>query len=139
MAENKTQPTGEDVEQFLASIADEVKRQDCFVLLKIMRQITKTKPKLWASSMVGFGDHHYKYASGREGDTFLIGFSPRKQNLVLYGLGCLEKHPQALLEKLGKHKVGKGCLYLNKLSDVHLPTLRAIIKRGFQHVKQSDK
>ena len=132
MAENKTKPTGEDVKQFLNAISDEKKRQDCFTLMELMSQITGMEPKLWASSMVGFGDQHYKYESGREGDTFLIGFSPRKQNVTLYGLSGSEQKEQ-LLEKLGKYKTGKGCLYINRLEDVHLPTLSALIQQSFEH------
>ena len=134
MVEPKARPTGEDVESFLSAISDEKKRRDCFTLLEMMRQITKTEPKLWASSMVGFGDHHYKYASGREGDTFIIGFSPRKQNLTLYILTGFEQEQQ-LLGKLGKYKTGKGCLYIKSLDDVHLPTLRSLIQHSIEHRK----
>ena len=132
MAEMKTKPTGEDVAQFLNGMDDEKKRADSFRLMEIMREITQTEPKLWASSMVGFGDHHYKYASGREGDTFLIGFAPRKGDLTLYGLRAAEDHEQ-LLEKLGKYKSGKGCIYLKRLDDVDLPTLRELIRQAFDH------
>jgi len=134
MVEPKARPTGEDVESFLSAISDEKKRRDCFTLLEMMRQITKTEPKLWASSMVGFGDHHYKYASGREGDTFIIGFSPRKQNLTLYILTGFEQEQQ-LLGKLGKYKTGKGCLYIKSLDDVHLPTLLSLIQHSIEHRK----
>ncbi len=137
MPEVKTKPTGEDVESFLSAISDEKKRRDCFTLLEMMRQITNTEPKLWASSMVGFGDHHYKYASGHEGDTFIIGFSPRKQYLTLYILAGFEGEQQ-LLEKLGKHKTGKGCLYINTLEDVHLPTLRSLIQHSLEHKRKNN-
>ena len=138
MAEVKTKPTGEDVKQFLNGISDAGRRQDCFTLLEQMRQITKTEPKLWASSMVGFGDRHYKYESGREGDTFLIGFSPRKQNLTLYGLLGIDQKEQLLL-KLGKYKAGKGCLYIKQLGDIDLPTLRELIQQSFAHKVQTDQ
>ena len=132
MAELKTKPTGEDIDQFLNGISDEKIRQDCFTLLEMMRQITKIEPKLWASSMVGFGDHHYKYASGREGDTFIIGFAPRKEKLVLYGLlGFVQK--ELLREKLGKYKVGVGCLYIKRLEDIDLPTLRQLVQQSFEN------
>lgn len=131
MAEMKTKPTGEDVEQFLNGISDATKRQDSFTLLEIMRDVTKTEPKLWASSMVGFGDHHYKYESGREGDTFLIGFAPRKQELTVYGLLGSDQKEQ-LLEKLGKYKSGKGCLYIKRLSDIDLAPLRELIRLAFE-------
>lgn len=130
MAELKTKPTGEDVDQFLNGISDEKKRQDCFTLVELMRQVTKAEPKLWGSSMVGFGDHHYHYASGREGETFMLGFSPRKQDLTLYGLRGSEELDQ-LLGKLGKYKSGKGCLYIKRLEDIDLPTLRALIQGSF--------
>jgi hypothetical protein len=132
LAEAKTKPSGEDVGQFINGISDEQKRQDCLTLLDLMRQVTQLEPKLWASSMVGFGERHYKYESGREGDTFIIGFAPRKQALTLYGLSGFKQQEQ-LLEKLGKYKTGKGCLYINQLSDVHLPTLRELIQQTFQH------
>ena len=137
MAEPKTKPTGEDVEGFLNAINDERKRKDCFTLLDMMKQITKLEPKIWAGSMVGFGDYHYKYASGHEGDAFIVGFSPRKQNLAVYVLTGFEGQQQ-LLEKLGKHKTGKVCLYINKLDDVHLPTLRSLIQGSFEHMKQNN-
>lgn len=137
MAEPKTKPTGEDVESFLNTISDERKRRDGFTLLEMMQQITNTEPKLWASSMVGFGDRHYKYASGHEGDTFIVGFSPRKQNLTLYILTGFEGEQQ-LLEKLGKHKTGKGCLYIKSLDDVHLPILRSLIQHSFERIKQNN-
>jgi hypothetical protein len=132
MVELKTKPTGEDIDQFLNGIEDEMKRQDCFTLMELMREITRTEPKLWASSMVGFGDHHYKYASGHEGDTFIVGFSPRKQNLTLYILSDFEQQDK-LLGQLGKYKTGKGCLYIKRLEDVHLPTLRNLIQQSFEH------
>ncbi len=137
MAEMKTKPTGEDVGQFLNGISDAKRRQDCFTLLDLMKQVTRFEPKLWASSMVGFGDHHYKYASGREGDTFVIGFSPRKQDLTLYGLLGADP-PEQVLEKLGKYKAGKGCLYIKRLDDIDLPSLRELIQRAFDH-KIKDK
>lgn len=130
--ELKTKPTGEDITRFLNEIDDEKKRQDCFTVLELMGEITKTEPKLWASSMIGFGEYHYKYASGHEGDSFIVGFAPRKQNLTLYVLSGFEQQEQ-LLEKLGKYKAGKGCLYIKKLEDIHLPTLREMIRRSFEH------
>jgi hypothetical protein len=136
MAEPKTKPTGEDVESFLNTISDEKKRQDCFTLLEMMKQITNLEPKIWASSMVGFGDYHYKYASGHEGDAFIVGFSPRKQNLTLYILTGFEGEKQ-LLEKLGKHTTGKSCLYIKRLDDVHLPTLRNLIQHSAETMLQN--
>jgi hypothetical protein len=132
MADIKTKPTGEDIDQFLSGIEDEKKRQDCRFLVDMMRQVTNTEPKIWASSMVGFGDHYYHYASGRQGDTFVAGFAPRKQDLTLYGLTGFDQHEQ-LLEKLGKYKAGKGCLYIKRLEDIDLPTLRSMIQVSFAH------
>lgn len=132
MAAAKDKPAGEDIADYLDKINDAQKRQDCAALIKMMQEITKEPPKLWASSMIGFGARHYKYASGHEGDTFIIGFSPRKQNLALYGLAGLVEQ-LGLVEKLGKHTTGKGCLYIKKLADVHLPTLQTLIQHAIKH------
>jgi hypothetical protein len=132
MAEMKTKPTGEDVVQFLNAIVDEKKRHDSFTVMEIMREVTQEEPKLWASSMVGFCDHHYKYESGREGDTFLIGFAPRKGELTLYGLRAGENAEQ-LLEKLGKFKSGKGCLYIKRIEDIDLSVLRQLIRQALEN------
>ncbi len=135
MAELKTKPTGEDVEQFLNGVAGERKRQDSFILLKLMKQVTGLEPRLWGGSMVGFGEYHYQYASGHAGDTFLVGFSPRKQALTLYVLSGFEQQ-ERLLERLGKYKTGKGCLYINRLEDVDLPTLRSLIEQAYAHKRE---
>ncbi len=122
----KTQPTSSSVTGFIDSIADEQKRKDSYVILQLMEKATKEKPTLWGSSMIGFGKLRYKSpATGREVDWFKIGFSPRKANLSLHLLN-LERHAEALA-KLGKHKTGKGCLYINKLADVDLKILEKII------------
>jgi hypothetical protein len=126
MAENKTQKTIASVTVFLNSIPDERKRQDSFTLMKLMKQVSGEEPRMWGANIIGFGDRHYKYESGREGDMFKVGYSPRKQNLTLYIVGGFPKH-EALLEQLGKYKTGKGCLYINKLSDVNLDVLKKII------------
>lgn len=132
MATAKNKPIGEEITGFLDTIEDAQKRQDCATLIKMMQKITNEPPKLWSSSMIGFGARHYKYASGHEGDTFIVGFSPRKQNLVLYGLAGLTEQ-LGLVEKLGKHTAGKGCLYIKKLDDVHLPTLQKLIQHAIKH------
>jgi len=111
------------------------KRKDCLVILNIMREATGIEPVLWVGNIIGFGSYHYKYASGHEADACMIGFSPRKQNLALYVLSGFNNQ-QALLKKLGKHKSGVACLYINKLDDVHLPTLRKIIEESFKHTKK---
>jgi hypothetical protein len=129
MAELKTKLTNASVTEFLNSIADEEKRADSFEILKLMRQVTKQEPKMWGTSIVGFGHTHYIYESGREGDWFITGFSPRKQNLTLYVMGSYAPHTE-LLEKLGKHKTGVGCLYINKLKDVDTKVLKELIKQS---------
>jgi hypothetical protein len=126
MVELKTKPTGDDVEAFVASLPDAAKRDDALVLLDMLRQVTGETPKLWSSNIVGFGDYHYRYATGREGDWFVTGFSPRKQNLTLYSVGGCDAYPE-LLARLGKHKLGKGCLYINKLKDVDQDVLRELM------------
>ncbi len=129
MAELKTKATGASVTKFLHAINEEQRRQDCLTILGLMRKATGAEPKMWGPNIVGFGDYHYVYESGREGDWFVTGFSPRKQNLTLYVMGGFAQHTE-LLNKLGKHKMGKGCLYINTLGDVHLPTLRKLIDRS---------
>jgi uncharacterized protein DUF1801 len=138
MAENKTTPNDQDVEQFLNSVDDERKRKDSFMILELMKQVTGIEPRMWGSSIVGFGSYHYTYESGREGDMILAGFSPRKQNLTLYNMGGFERYDD-LLKKLGKHTTGKGCLYIKRLDDVDLPTLKSLIEESVKHVKQKTK
>ena len=127
MAEIKTKPTSESVEDFLNKVQDEQKRLDSFVILDMMRKATGEEPKMWGSSLIGFGQMRYKSpATGREVDWFLLGFSPRKANLSLH-LIDLQQHATAL-EKLGKFKTGRGCLYINKLSDVDLGILKEMME-----------
>jgi Domain of unknown function (DU1801) len=126
MAENKTQPTDADVEAFLSNIEEETRRRDCIALAAIMAKATKQKPKLWGTAIVGFGTHKYKYASGREGETCQVGFSPRKGDISIYGTASAPRQ-QELLAKLGKHKMGKGCLYISKLSDVNVRVLEELV------------
>lgn len=129
MAELKTKKNTASVEKFLNNVADERRRKDCFRLLKIMKAETKAEPAMWGPSIVGFGRYHYKYKSGREGDWFVTGFSPRKQSLTLYIMPGLEGYP-ALMKQLGKHTTGKSCLYIKKLEDVDLATLKQLIKQS---------
>ena len=138
MAELKTKKTVVSVDDFLAKVSPEKKRRDAVALCELMKKVTKLEPKLWGPSMVGFGDYHYKYESGHEGDTFLVGFSPRKQNLTLYVMPGFAQYGE-LLAKLGKHKTGKGCLYINTLDDVDVPTLQALIKRALADTKKLNK
>lgn len=135
MAELKTKPNTASVEEFLNDVADEQRREDCFRLLKIMKTATKAEAEMWGPSIVGFGRYHYKYASGREGDWFVTGFSPRKQDLTLYIMPGLERYP-TLMKKLGKHKTGKSCLYIKKLEDVDLATLKQLIKQSIVDLRR---
>ena len=138
MAEAKTKPTDVSVTDYLNSIADEQRRQDCFTVLELMKKIVKAEPKMWGSSIVGVGSYHYKYASGHEGDSCITGFASRKDALVLYLMGRDEKF-EAQLVKLGKYKSGKGCLYIKKLADVDLKILQALIKSSVAYVKSQYK
>jgi hypothetical protein len=125
MADNKTKPTKLSVAAFIDALTDETKRADAKVLVKVMQSATGEKPKMWGPSIIGFGSHHYKYESGREGDMPLVGFSPRKAATVLYGMTGVSD-AEALLAKLGKHTTGKGCLYIKKLADVDQKVLEAL-------------
>jgi len=136
-SEQKTKKNDASVEDFLESVEHEGKRSDSFVILDMMKDITGEEATMWGDSMVGFGEYHYNYKSGREGDWPLIGFSPRKQNLTLYLMYGVEQH-QDLLSKLGKHKLGKICLYLNKLADVDMKVLRELTTRAFEEMKKQD-
>lgn len=129
MAELKTQPTDQDVDRFLDSIADEQRREDCRAISEMMREASGDAPRMWGDSIVGFGRRRYRYASGREGDWFLTGFSPRKQNLTLYLWYGFEQDGE-LLQRLGKHKIGKACLYIKRLSDLDRQALRELIDRA---------
>ena len=136
MAENKTKATTKSVPEFLEQIDDPKRRSDCITIAAMMEKLTGSKPKMWGDFIVGFGDYHYKYASGREGDWFLAGFSPRKQNLTIYILGYLEFYTE-LLEGLGKYKHGKGCLYIKKLDDIDLKVLESLISTSIERLKSS--
>lgn len=134
MAENKTKPTTKSVPEFLEQIQDPERKADCLAIAALMEGLSGSKPKMWGDSIVGFGDYHYKYASGREGDWFLVGFSPRKQNLTIYIMGYLEFYTD-LLEGLGKYKHGKGCLYINKLEDIDMRVLEELISTSIERLK----
>jgi hypothetical protein len=132
MAEIKTKPTAASVEDFINGVKDEQKRKDSFVILEMMRKATGEEPKLWGSSIIGFGHVRLKSpATGREVDWFRIGFSPRKANLSLYITGNVKQHAAAL-EKFGKHKTGVGCIYINKLEDVNPEVLRGMIDESLK-------
>jgi hypothetical protein len=136
MAENKTQSSAKSVPEFLEQIEDPKRKADCKIIAALMEKLSGSKPKMWGDSIVGFGDYRYKYASGREGDWFLAGFSPRKQNLTLYIMGYLEYYPD-YLEKLGKFKHGKGCLYIKQLEDVDMDVLESLITTSIKRLKES--
>jgi hypothetical protein len=131
MAANKTQKTTASVTAFIDGIADEATRKDCRAVLKLMKEATGATPKMWGPAIVGFGDWHYKYDSGREGDWFLAGFSPRKANLTLYLLPNLEAH-EANLRVLGKHTVGKSCIYIRRLADIDQAVLKRMVRNAMR-------
>jgi hypothetical protein len=123
MAELKTKVNDASVEDFINSIKDEEKRKDAFALLELMKKVTKDEPKMWGSNIIGFGSYHYKYASGRESDWLVTGFSPRKQNMTIYFCSGFD-NMSALMKNLGKYKTGVGCLYFNKLNDINTKVLK---------------
>ncbi len=141
MAKNvelKTKLNDASVEDFLNTVSDEQIRADCFEIAKLMKQVTKAEPKMWGSSIVGFGSYHYKGASGREGDWMLVGFSPRKQNLTLYIMAGFERYDE-LMKKLGKFSTGKSCLYIKKLADVDKKVLKELVSESVQYMKTLSK
>ena len=139
MAELKTKKTEVSVESFLNGVADAQKRADAYQLVELMTEITGETPKMWGPSIVGFGEYHYVYESGHEGDCCLAGFSPRSSALVLYFMAGLEERFPALVKKLGKVKTSKGCLYIKKLADVDLAVLREIIEKNVKHLSSMRK
>ena len=138
VAEPKTKPTKLSVTAFLKTVADEQKREDAAKVIGLMRAATKEEPVMWGASIIGFGTYRYKYESGREGDWPIIGLSPRKQNLTLYIMPGFSEYGE-LLAKLGPHSTGSSCLYLKRLSDIHLPTLKTIITRSVVTMKKKHK
>lgn len=136
MSENKTRPTEENVIDFLNSVDHKTRREDSFTLLQMMEEITREDATLWGN-IVGFGRYHYKYESGREGDIPLVAFSPRKQSMTVYIMPGFDKYDE-MLSQLGKHKIGKACLYINKLSDVNEAVLRDLIKHSYDHMKATN-
>jgi hypothetical protein len=138
MAEPKLKPTEKSVSAFLDGIADQTRRTECYAMVDMMKRVTGTEPLIWAGGLVGFGNYHYKYASGHEGDCFITGFAARKSALTLYITAGVERFPR-LLERLGKHKAGKGCLYIKKLDDVNLSVLEDLLKQSVDHTKATYK
>lgn len=134
MSDPKTKPTQESVEAFLNGLENDEQRRDSQTLIEMMRRITAAEPEMWGAGMVGFGKYHYKYATGREGDYFQVGFAPRKKELTLYIMpGLYEFDP--LLEKLGKHKNGKSCLYIKRLADVDMAVLETLVSESVSRLR----
>lgn len=137
MAELKTKPNDGSVEAFLNSVSDPKKRQDSFTILELMKTVTGEQPQMWGDSIIGFGSVHYRYASGREGDWFVTGFSPRVQSLTLYIMSGFDQY-EALLGKLGKYKTGKSCLYIKKLEDIDPVILEELIRQSAEHIARTN-
>lgn len=133
--ENKTKPTQTSVEEFIAHVEHPVRRADAEVLDEMFRRITGEEPVMWGPTMVGYGSYHYEYESGHQGDALAVGFAPRKASQSLYGLLVQPEAPE-LLSRLGKHKVGKGCLYVNTLADVDLQVLEELMQTGYRHMTE---
>jgi len=131
MAKIKTTQNDASVDAFLKKVPREDMRQDCRALIDLMREITGCEAKMWGAAIVGFDKYRYRYADGKPGEICLVGFSPRKQNLVLYVTGDHERDAD-LLSKLGKIKTGRSCIYVNRLDDLHLPTLKQLVRRSVQ-------
>ncbi len=140
MAESATKATGKSVKAFLAGVQDEQRRSDAQVFLDLMAKVTGEQPRMWGDSIVGFGEYHYKYASGHEGDTCLTGFSPRKNEFSLYLTGTyfpgMDEKRDKLLEKLGKHRMGKACLYVKRVSDIDLEVLEELVTMSVEALKR---
>lgn len=134
MAENKTQATKTDVKEFLNAIDNDQRKKDCYTLQALMEEITGVAPVMWGPSIVGFDKYQYKYASGREGEFMITGFSPRKQNLSIYIMSGFERYP-GLMSKLGKYKTGKSCLYIKSLEDINVTVLQALITHSVEFMR----
>lgn len=138
MATLKTQPNAGDVRAYLNQVPDERKRADCFTLLQLMEEVTGEPPVMWGDSIVGYGQYHYKYASGREGDWFLTGFAPRKQALTVYIMAGFDEY-DSLMAKLGKHSTGSSCLYIKRLEQIDLDVLRDLVARSVAHMRATNE
>ncbi|MFX1568673.1 MAG: DUF1801 domain-containing protein [Promethearchaeota archaeon] len=136
MNELKTRPNKKNVKEYLNNVENKRRREDSLEILKIMKEVTKEEPVMWGDSIIGFGKYHYKYASGREAEWLATGFSPRKQSLTVYIMNGFDKYNE-LLGKLGKHKTGKSCLYINKLEDINIPVLKQLIIESMKYIKEN--
>ena len=140
MAELKAKANNQSVEAFLQTIEPAQKREDCFKILEMMKRLSGFNPTMWGNSIVGFGSYHYHYASGREGDWFQLGFSPHKQNFSVFLMSCdITKDLSNELQRLGKHKTGKGCLYFNKLADIDQTVLEEMITKVLRRLDRQEK
>ena len=137
MSQNNTVANDNDVTAFLDAVEPEKKREDSFIIMKLMEEVTGEPPTMWGTSIVGFGSYHYRYESGREGDMPLVGFSPRKQAITLYIMTGFDAH-DGLLGKLGKYKTGKACLYIKKTEDVDLGVLRELVKQSAEYMREKN-
>jgi hypothetical protein len=135
MAELKTKQTDLSVQAYLEAIDDEQRRHDCMAIIEIMRRVTKEEPKMWGAGIVGFGSYHYKYESGHEGDACLVGFASRKGDISLYIMSGFEGR-ERLLTELGKHKTGKACLYIKRLSDIQIPVLEKLVSESVALIRR---
>lgn len=134
MATLKTQPNSSSIDEFINGIEEQQKKEDSFTLLKLFEEWTHQSPKMWRDSIIGYGSYHYLYDSGREGDWFLTGFSPRKRNLSLYIMPGFERYDN-LMEKLGKYRTVKSCLYVRRLADINLNVLQELISQSVQYLQ----
>ena len=137
MAENKLQETTGNVSKFVEEIEDEKKRQDAYLLIQLFSEETGYEPKLWGANIIGFGRYHYKYASGHEGDAAPIGFSPRKAQISIYLSQPEDEIREEKLSRLGKHKMGKGCLYIKKISDIDPAVLKELVQDSVSYIKET--
>ncbi|MBS1608904.1 MAG: DUF1801 domain-containing protein [Bacteroidetes bacterium] len=135
MAKNKTVETEKSVADFIGNIKDDTKRNDCLALIKIIKKQTKLEPKMWGPGIVGFGSHHYKYESGREGDSPNVAFSPRASSIALYLSGNFDDR-EKLLKQFGKHKTDKGCVHIKTLAEVDKDILAKMITNHIKHINQ---
>lgn len=135
MAELKTKVNQQSVQDYLQTITDETKRNDCQAIGELMQSITNVKPKMWGDAIVGFGEYEYSYSTGKTGKWFMMGFAPRKANISLYIMGCDGAKKEELLSHLGKHKGGKGCVYINKLADINFDVLKEMCEVSYQNLK----
>ena len=135
MAKNKTVKTEQSPLDFLSEVTPDQKREDCLKIFEMMKEVTAWEPKMWGPSIIGFGDYHYKYESGREGDFFRIGFSPRAQNITVYIMPGYQDFDDEL-SRLGKHKMGKSCLYIKRLSDIDKNVLFEMLTKGLKLMEE---